>query len=192
MEFKFECTLCGDCCTGSQVVRLNGCDLDLLQEYLGLPDRRQLFEQGWVEARQDDQGRWRPVLRFKQKPLRFCRFLENRVEEDGRVLGLCRLHPRFKPLVCHLAPLAREVELPSGRETWQVTAPVDGCPGMGRGNAKFPQAEVVPLRDRLQAEVEWFRTNEAASDRLQTAGQAIDFWCSGDFGLDSKSDLLDN
>ena len=161
----FTCTLCAECCRGRQVVRLNGDDLQLLAEHAGLADEAALAATGLIEHVHEEPGFSRPRLRFRSRPLRFCPFLQNDLGEDGCLRGLCALHPRFKPLVCHLAPLAREVEDDgaSFTETWRMVAPVEGCPGMGRGSE--PSLPVGEIRRRLDREVDWMRW------RLGQAGQ---------------------
>lgn len=156
-ERCFSCTLCGECCRGDQVVRLNGEDIGLLCRFTGLKDLEALEAAGLVERVCEAPGFARPRIRFRKRPFRFCPFLENDLGEDGLLRGLCRLHPDGKPLVCHLAPLAREVDDDGmlARETWQAVAPVDGCPGMDRGAAlELPAGEI---RARLDREVLWMR-----------------------------------
>jgi Fe-S-cluster containining protein len=156
-EARFGCTLCGECCRGGQVVRLNGEDIGLLCRFTGLPDQAALVAAGLVEEVFEAPGFPRPRLRFRRKPFAFCPFLENGLDDSGTLLGRCRLHPDFKPLVCHLAPLAREVDDDGSAacEVWSVVAPVEGCPGMGRGGAVEPPSGEI--RDRLDREVLWMR-----------------------------------
>jgi hypothetical protein len=144
------------------VVRLNGDDLALLAAHAGVDGESALLAGGFIENVWEEPGLWRPRLRFRRKPWAFCPFLTNDLGADGRLSGWCALHPRFKPLVCHLAPLARLVEDDGSgfTETWQAVAPVEGCPGMGQGAAPgLPEGE---LRRRLDREVVWMRGRIAA------------------------------
>jgi Fe-S-cluster containining protein len=178
---RFSCTLCGDCCTGSQVVRLTRDDLGRLVSRLGLASVRDLRTQGLVSLVREPVGggrfAWRPRIRFRSHPLRQCPFLVNDVGEDGVYRGLCSLHPDFKPLVCTLSPLAREVE-DSGAdavtESWTLIPPVEGCPGVGHGptlDAAAPPA----LRSQLDAEVAWVRALIAVSPSLPDEAAAWAF-----------------
>ncbi len=156
-EHCFDCTLCGECCRGNQVVRLNAEDLTLLCRFTGLSGLAELVSAGLVEEVWDEPGILRPRLRFRQRPFRFCPFLENDLAEDGILRGRCQLHPDFKPLVCQVAPLAREVDDDgeTAVENWLVVPPVTGCPGMDRGKKlALPLGEI---RRRLDAEVLWMR-----------------------------------
>lgn len=162
-EHRFSCTMCGDCCTGAQVVRLTGRDLRRLAARLGLPSVAALRSSGVVSLVREPVGEgrfaWRPRIRFRTKPLVQCPFLVNDLDDTGQYRGLCSLHPHDKPLVCRLSPLTRAVEDP-GRgpvtETWSFVAPVQGCPGVGHG-------DLVPLKapdaaqEDLAAEVDWMR-----------------------------------
>lgn len=157
---SFECTLCGECCCGDQTIRLNGEDLALISQFLS-KNLDHLFAQRIVDFITDDNRFLRPVLRFKgfgkgKNRLRFCPFLENSWDAGGTLRGFCRLHPRFKPLVCALAPWAREVDLATGIEVWKGLAPVEGCPGMGRGPLKARGDDIKGLQERLDREKEWF------------------------------------
>jgi hypothetical protein len=177
---RFGCTLCGDCCTGNQIVRLCGGDLDLLVRRLDLGSVTELRSRGLVslvqEAVGEDRRVWRPRIRFRTRPLRQCPFLTNDIGEDGVYRGLCSLHPDDKPLVCTLSPLAREVDDPGQgpvSETWSFVPPVEGCPGVGRGEPLAPEAPVM-LGPRLQAEVAWMRRWMVDSAGCTTEDQAWD------------------
>lgn len=171
--YRFDCTLCGECCRGRQIVRLNKEDLLLLAQFLGFNNTGDLFAHGYTEALQEESG-WRPIIRFKTRPFRFCPFLINNLTEDNQLQGLCSLHPRFKPLVCHLAPLGRTVDLAEGSETWVVAEPVRGCPGMGRGGIKNWKTETLDLQERLAEEVNFFRFLEEKSPGCKTAAEAVE------------------
>ncbi len=172
---RFSCTLCGDCCTGNQVVRLCGGDLELLAGYLGLSVVGELRGRGVHLVRESvggDRWVWRPRIRFRSKPLRQCPFLVNDLTQ-ATYRGLCSLHPHHKPLVCTLSPLAREVEeTPAGvQERWSVVPPVGGCPGFGKGEP-LPVRAPAALKGRLDAEVAWMRGWIEASSDLEDEDSA--------------------
>lgn len=180
---RFACTLCGDCCTGGQVIRLTGGDLRLLAVRLDLSSVAELRSRGLVSLVRETVGDgfvWRPRMRFRSHPVRQCPFLVNEVE-DGVYRGLCSLHPDFKPLVCSLSPLAREVDDPGSgpvNETWSVVAPVEGCPGMGQG--EFLEAAAPrDLRERLAEEVGWMRRLLAAAPECPDEDSAWAWLASG-------------
>ncbi len=149
------------------MVRLTGGDLVLLAAKLGLSSVADLRTRGLVSLVRESVGErllWRPRLRFRTRPVRQCPFLVNEVGDDGTYRGLCSLHPDFKPLVCALSPLSREVDDPGVgpvQETWSFVAPVEACPGVGRGEALVVGAP-RDLRTRLADEVAWMRRLLAA------------------------------
>lgn len=181
--YRFECTLCGDCCWGRQVVRLNREDLLLMAEFQGMENTRELFTAGLVEAVREQSG-WRPRIRFRTRPRRFCPFLLNSITDEGTLQGLCRLHPEYKPLVCHLSPLGRTVDLADDSETWSVTPPVEGCPGMDRGGLRNSLQDLEPYRDRLDREKDFFQLLQTRSPEAETPEAAVDLlfsWPVKDF-----------
>lgn len=128
--FKFECTRCGNCCTGDQQVFLNPFDLMRMASFLKLASSKELFDRSLVRLVQGENRAWLPQMRFKNKPFRFCPFLINEEDDQGRLLGLCRLHPYHKPLICSLAPVGRRVDLQSGKIDYLLVSPAPDCPGV--------------------------------------------------------------
>jgi Fe-S-cluster containining protein len=137
-------------------------DLGLLVRHLDLSTVKDLKTKGLVKLVREPIGPdsfvWRPRIRFRSRPLAQCPFLVNDVG-SGTYRGLCSLHPEAKPLVCTLSPLTREVE-DSGeglvRETWSFVPPVEGCPGVDRGDPLVLGAP-ADLRARLAEEYEDMR-----------------------------------
>ncbi len=124
-NYRFECTFCGDCCTGAQKVHLNPYDLYKMAAFLSYENTELLFKKNWLKLIQTQKGVYLPRIRFKRYPFRFCPFLIN---EESR--GLCRLHPSHKPLVCSMAPVGRVVDVAQNRETWHLVPPTPTCRGM--------------------------------------------------------------
>lgn len=129
--YHFNCTMCGNCCTGLQTVRMDLYDLYRLAEYLGFADTGLLFRKGIVALVPGPHTSFIPILRFKVKPLRVCPFLEH-----TPTTGLCRLHPDHKPLVCSMAPLAREYSPENGKEDWFFVKPAPDCPGVNENKVQ--------------------------------------------------------
>jgi len=83
----------------------------------------------------------------------------NEITETGLYHGLCSLHPDFKPLVCALSPLTRQVtDTGTGpvKEVWSFLPPVEGCPGCGQGEL-LPLLPPVSLKKQLEEEVTQMR-----------------------------------
>lgn len=112
----------------------------------------------------------RPRLRFRTRPLHQCPFLINDLGPDGILRGKCSLHPHHKPLACTLSPLTRTLETLGGekKEVWAAIAPVEGCPGMGRGPELKIQAP-ARLRGRLDREARWME-DQIGLKFAETAG----------------------
>ena len=155
--FGYACTCCGECCRGSIDIRLNVEDLWRMARFVGVAQTGELALMGLIREEALEGGGLRYSMRFKQGWLKCCPFLENRLEDDGRLLGLCRLHREWKPLVCSLAPMGREWDEKSRESVWFFQEPIDGCPGVGDGKAIYdPNDEMLRLRDRLDRETRYF------------------------------------
>ncbi len=167
MNNAFACRLCGECCSGDMKVFLNPRDRELLCEYLSCPPE-ELFSRGYlVEDLRN--GISLPRLKFREfSGIKFCPFLENRLDEEGSLQGLCQLHPQYKPLVCHLAPLCRTVDFAEGTEIYGFMPPHPACPGCGpEGEGREVLThDSLPgdLKSRLEEEREYFRSLWLALD----------------------------
>ncbi len=174
-DSQFECTLCGECCRGSQKVWLHPTDMERLAVHLGLKipgsgaDAQSiLMEKHLILVEAGQHGASRPRLRFPLTPAgRSCRFLINDLDEDGQLHGRCSLHyTDAKPTVCRLAPLARTIDLAGGSEEWREVPPVAGCPGWGDSpppnEGRNIAAPELPedLRADLDGETVYFRKLE--------------------------------
>ncbi len=164
----FSCRLCGECCSGEMKVFLNPEDLELIKEYTGMSSVDELFAAKlltWDEK----SGTRQPRLLFRcVSGVKFCPFLENRLEDDGSLRGLCRLHPHYKPLVCHLAPLTREIDFEADSEVYGFIPPHQDCPGcrLPDGEGEELSYDDLPddLKKRLAREKEYFRSIWLAPD----------------------------
>lgn len=155
--FGYACTCCGECCRGSIDIRLNVEDLWRIARFLGVAETAELAVMGLIREEPIEGGGLWYCMRFKQGWLKCCPFLDNRLEDDARLLGLCRLHPDWKPLVCLLAPMGREWDEKSGESVWFFQEPIEGCPGVDDGKAVYdPKDEILRLRDRLDRETRYF------------------------------------
>jgi Fe-S-cluster containining protein len=131
-SYQFECTKCGNCCTGDQRVSLNPYDLYKIALFKGYADTGMLFDYKLVHLVQSQNKAWIPQIRFKSiaKGHRFCPFLINELDEQNKLLGLCSLHPDKKPLICAMAPVGRVVDFASGTENFIYVKPAPDCPGV--------------------------------------------------------------
>ena len=131
-SYQFECTKCGNCCTGDQKVSLNPYDLYKMARFKGYNNTGMLFDHKLVHLVQSQNKAWIPQIRFKSiaKGHRFCPFLINELDEQNKLLGLCSLHPDKKPLICAMAPVGRVVDFASGAENFIYVKPAPDCPGV--------------------------------------------------------------
>ena len=179
--------MCGECCRGDIRISLNLLDLQRMAKFLNLETTGKLFEQGWVGEGTLDDGGFRPYIRFKEKPMRFCPFLENRLDDEtGALYGLCRLHPDHKPLVCSLAPLGRELQFPN-LETWFFTEPIKGCPGCQKATRYEPTGIIYSLRSDLDLESQYFKVMENLQRSFATDEDYLQFHK----GLEVRESLSD-
>lgn len=157
LVFGYACTCCGECCRGSIDIRLNLEDLWRIARFLGLTETGELTVKGLIREEALEGGGLRYCMRFKQGWFKCCPFLENRLEDNGSLLGLCCLHREWKPLVCLLAPMGREWDGKSRESVWFFQEPIEGCPGVTSGDAIYdPKDEILHLKDRLDRELRYF------------------------------------
>lgn len=128
--YRFSCTLCANCCTGDQQVLLTPYDLYKMGRFLHLHNSRQLFDEGWVKLVKGEHDVWRPQILFKNKPFKYCPFLTNELNKDGKLIGRCQLHPANKPLVCAMAPVGRIVDTNKNTDEFVFIKPAPDCPGI--------------------------------------------------------------
>ena len=155
----FKCRCCGECCRGEMKVFLNPEDLTLIADFLGCSPE-QVFTGGYAMVDSRGNGAPLPRIRFRRGAAQFCPFLENGLDEDGQLSGLCMLHPGYKPLVCMLAPGSRTIDLDAGTEVRGVEIPLPGCPGFDDESVKaeYDAAQFFSpeIETRLEAEKKFF------------------------------------
>jgi Fe-S-cluster containining protein len=156
---RFRCNGCGECCRGDITIWLNLEDLGRMAEFLGYPKTSLLLENGWVSEGSLDAGGFRPFLKFKESCFRFCPFLENRLDENDRLFGDCRLHGEHQPLVCRLSPVGRYWSSNEG-SSWFWMLPIEGCPGGMVPDLCSPGEFLEPLQERFRAEERYFHIME--------------------------------
>jgi len=147
-------------------VFLNPEDLRRLGRFLGMGHTERLFQEGYLVMDRGQNGLLFPRMRFRGHRPGFCPFVENHWNPDtGTLRALCALHGKAKPLVCRLAPLARELDFKDAgtqagvppEESWFLQEPVTGCPGMDRGEDQLLREALAPLREELEGEAGFFR-----------------------------------
>jgi len=131
--YQFECTQCGNCCTGDQQVHLNPYDLYKMALYNGFNHTKQLFDKNLVHLVRSQNNAWIPQIKFKsisKAKHKFCPFLINELDEQNKLLGLCSLHPDNKPLICSMAPVGRMIDFKENSEKFIFVKPAPDCPGV--------------------------------------------------------------
>ncbi len=159
-SYHFNCTQCGNCCTGDQKVNLNLYDLYKMAVYKGFNHTRQLFDETLVHLVQGQNNAWVPQIKFKsfkqkaaETSLLFCPFLINELDEENNLKGLCRLHPDKKPLICSLAPVGRILDLKDESEDFVFVKPAPDCPGVNSTKINL----LADLKKVLQIELDFER-----------------------------------
>ena len=187
-KFDFSCSLCGCCCRGDMTISLNLEDLQHMAVFLEFETCGRLFKEGYVREIPLAEGGFRPAIQFRSYPSQFCPFLENRLDDDWKLTGLCRLHPKLKPLVCHLAPVGREVvfdEQYRSQESWVFTEPVEGCPGCRVKNTQVAKDYIETHEASLELEKDYFKV----MTHLQRSGASYGDFQRFHYQLEPRGDL---
>ncbi|OQY31110.1 MAG: hypothetical protein B6241_14785 [Spirochaetaceae bacterium 4572_59] len=161
---RFSCTLCGECCSGTMEVFLNPYDLYKMGRFLNMSHSIELFEKKLIEWAPGQNSLLLPKIRFKTEPFSFCPFLINDYQDELGLRGLCSLHPEHKPLVCHLAPLTRQIDLETGEDSFGFIPPHPDCPGCGRGEEIREDLVRKELKSELAHEMTYY---QILSDRAE-------------------------
>jgi Fe-S-cluster containining protein len=131
--YQFECSKCGNCCTGDQQVNLNPYDLYKMTRFNGFNHTKQLFDNGLIHLVKSQNNAWIPQIKFKsiaKKKHKFCPFLINELNDQNKLLGLCSLHREKKPLICSMAPVGRVIDFSNNSEKFVFVKPAPDCPGV--------------------------------------------------------------
>jgi hypothetical protein len=156
--YSFECFLCGCCCRGHTKIQLNPHDLWKMAVYCGYNTTEQLFKDKLIICEKGQHDILMPYIRFKKKPFSFCPFLINKCDDTLQLeRGLCALHPRYKPLVCSMAPLGREIDFETGTISYLFIPPAQGCPGLKSHHSKHLKNVTATLAEELDYEERYFR-----------------------------------
>jgi Fe-S-cluster containining protein len=158
--YHFECTRCGNCCTGDQQVLLNPYDLYKMARFKGFLNSRELFEKHLVQLVQHENKAWMPQIKFKSISTRkhkFCPFLINELDEHNKLLGLCSLHPHKKPLICAMSPVGRTIDFSDNSQQFIFVNPAEDCPGVDIKKENFLDDLIVSLDKELQYEKQFLR-----------------------------------
>ncbi|MBN1409814.1 MAG: YkgJ family cysteine cluster protein [Spirochaetales bacterium] len=159
-SFSFECTLCGECCSGNTEINLNPYDLYKMARFLQASNTQYLFDKYYVILVRGQNNMLVPRIKFKTGKYAGCPFLENVVEDSRDIKGYCKLHPDAKPLVCKMAPLGRIIDFESHTEQYTLTPPVKGCPGMKNHKTNTIQEFIAGLEKELEEDKRFFRILE--------------------------------
>ena len=163
--FRFSCTMCGDCCSGNISIPLNLHDLYMISSFRDYTNSAELFSRGLARLVRGEHNVLMPVMRFKGKRIKFCPFLLNTMGRNGEWQGVCSLHPHFKPLVCHLAPAGRVVDLETGINRFLFVPPTGACPGMRSGEMHLYEDLQRTFRRELDYEERYYRLLESVKHR---------------------------
>jgi Fe-S-cluster containining protein len=167
-QFRFACTRCGECCF-EQEIWLEPWDLLTLRE-----DRttRALFAEGVVRIAESDDRFGCLLVNVPMLGTHGCRFVKPRLDEDDTCLGFeCSVHDTDKkPFVCRSAPVARRI----GAKTFELVAPVQGCPGMNRGPLRLV-SEITGIDDARWERSRWLHDASRLLSSAELCLRSFDF-----------------
>ena len=173
-SYRFSCTMCAHCCTGDQEVLLTPFDLYKMGRFLHYETSEELFDNGWAELVKNENNVWRPQIRFKIKPFKYCPFLSNELDEDSTLIGRCQLHPEHKPLVCAMAPVGRIVDMEKNTEEYVFVKPAPDCPGVHSAQQNSLNELLTSLKEELDFQRNYFELLEIAKNRLLSKEQSFE------------------
>lgn len=163
--YFFDCTRCGNCCTGDIRITLNLYDLYKMARFLKMASTEKLFEQNYVQLFKHEHNVWLPEIKFKSRPLTHCPFLLNDADEYNYIQGLCSLHPEYKPLVCALAPVGRILDFDEKEDQFVFIKPAPDCPGIDIQKQNHLSNDII----QLEKELNWQKRFFKILDRLKKA-----------------------
>jgi hypothetical protein len=143
--------------------------------YCGYKTTEQLFRDKLVIYRKGQHDSVMPYIRFKKKPFRFCPFLINECDDTLQLnKGLCALHSQYKPLVCSMSPVGREIDVETGIISYLLTPPAQECPGMQSSHNQNINHLRATLAEELDYEERYFRILHHISQLPERAWSEID------------------
>lgn len=160
-HYRFDCTVCGECCRGEMQVFLNFYDLFKIARFLKFTSTKELFVKRLVKLKRSTGGAWLPQINFKTKPLAFCPFLINELTDQGDLKGLCSLHPKHKPLICAMSPVGRTVDFDNEKITYLLVEPAPDCPGMKESKINRLNDTLKQYQAELKFQERFFKILEA-------------------------------
>ena len=158
--YYFDCTKCGNCCTGDIRITLNLYDLYKMARFLRMKSTQDLFNQNCVQLFKHEHNVWLPEIQFKTSPLKFCPFLINDADDKNYIQGLCSLHPEHKPLICALAPVGRILDFDEGSDQFVFIKPALDCPGVDEKKENHLSEDVAAFSEELSHQKLFFRILE--------------------------------
>ena len=158
--YFFECTNCGNCCTGDIRITLNLYDLYKMARILKFPATTELFGKNYIQLFKHEHNVWLPEMRFKTRPFKFCPFLINEADDKNYIQGLCSLHPDSKPLICTLAPVGRILDFDEGSDQFVFIKPAPDCPGVDEKKENHLAGDVSAHSYELNLQKRFFRILE--------------------------------
>jgi Fe-S-cluster containining protein len=182
-SYQFSCAQCGYCCSGEQLVLLNFYDIWKIAKFLKFNSAQELFHKGYLEFHYNEHNVYIPKIKFKTKPWKFCPFLVNSMEGDSRLKGSCSLHPLHKPLICSLAPLAREIDFSANKEQYFFIKPAPDCPGVCSKKTNYLKDIIQKYQLELELQKQFFREMEARKHTQMSKMEIIRY-------LEEKMEIL--
>lgn len=165
---RFNCTSCGDCCSGLMEIRLNLYDLYKMAKHLKLTNTKLLFTKGYLKLIKGQNNILIPQMIFKIKPYSFCPFLINDLDEEMELKGYCSLHPYIKPLVCILAPISKEYDIELNSNSYSFTKPTEHCPGTLEGDDLPVEDLLLPVKLEIDYENQFYNIlNIILKDKIE-------------------------
>ena len=154
---NFNCTCCGECCSGDIDIYINHYDLYKIAKHLQMESTKELFDKKFVELKEGQNRILLPKLRFKTSPYKFCPFLVNDLDENNILKSYCSLHPLAKPLVCALAPVSKEYDTDTGKTRYFYTRLTESCPGTFDIDDTEDREITAPVLKEIEYEEMFFR-----------------------------------
>ncbi|MBN2424436.1 MAG: hypothetical protein JXR46_05600 [Calditrichaceae bacterium] len=146
-------------------IYLNPYDLYKMCRYFNFDTTDGLFLRNIIRLESAENNTWQPVINFRKKPFVFCPFLINEQDEQGKLKGLCKLHPDYKPLICSLAPVGRAICLDTDNDEFIFVKPAPDCAGIGSDITNDLSEIVKQKYKELSFQKRFFKLLEKCSEK---------------------------